>query len=345
MGELNHYHPVLFSHELGAKPARVKLCGEEFVIFRTGDGRLGAFPEACPHRGMRLSEGRVENGRLVCPYHSWAFGPDGNGVCPATPSARPKAEALDVVEREGTIWLKRAGASAAFPTFDVQGWHFVARHRQRANAPLEIVLDNFIEVEHTPSVHTLLGHPVERMHEVECETTSTETSVRVYNVGPQKPLPPGVYSILQAEPGDYFVDDWTTYFSPVYTVYDQYWLDGKTREKRPNALRIGVFFVPVTAEQTDIVVLTYAVQPPWGRFGFNAIAFLLTRAFVAMEVRNDAKLLDKLADKRTELRGRTLGRFDKALGLTRKRIESIYRGSAASDAPKPGLVSASSLKR
>ncbi|MDC3962320.1 Rieske 2Fe-2S domain-containing protein [Polyangium jinanense] len=327
MAELDHWHPVLFADELGKKPAPVRVCDRELVLFRASDGKatLGALADVCPHRGMRLSEGRVEGGRLVCPYHGWSFAPDGEGKCPATPAARPSADAFDVVERYGLVWIKRRGAQAAFPTLDVSGYHLIGKTRQRAEAPLEVTLDNFIEVEHTPEVHALLGYPRERMAEVTCEVTSTETSVRVYNEGPQKALPRPLYTLLQIEPGDSFVDDWTTWFSPVSTVYDQYWLDPATGERRPNALRIAIFFVPVTAGQTDIFALSYALAAPWDRYGLNAFAYLLTRAFVVMELRRDVTLLGKLADKSPELRGKTLSRFDKPLGLARKRIETIYR--------------------
>ncbi len=328
MAELDHWHPVGFADALGAKPVRVEVCGRHLVLFRAADrrGAVGALADACPHRGMRLSEGRVEGGRLVCPYHGWSFAPDGEGRSPSTPAARPCADAFDAVERFGLIWIKRQHAQASFPAIDVSGYHLIGKSRHRAEAPLEITLDNFIEVEHTPEVHALLGYPIERMAEVSCEVTQTDTSVRVYNVGPQKSLPRPLYPLLQIEPGDLFVDDWTTYFSPVYCVYDQYWLDPATQERRPNALRIVVFFVPVTAERTDIFALSYALAPPWERFGLNAFAYLLTRAFVEMELRRDVTLLGKLADKRPELRGKTLSRFDKPLGLARKRIEAIYRG-------------------
>jgi vanillate O-demethylase monooxygenase subunit len=44
------------------------------------------------------------------------------------------------------------------------------------------------------------------------------------------------------------------------------------------------------------------------------------------EVALDCKILDDLADKRPQLEGMKLGRFDRALGLNRERIERIYRG-------------------
>jgi hypothetical protein len=55
----------------------------------------------------------------------------------------------------------------------------------------------------------------------------------------------------------------------------------------------------------------------------------LLKLLVEVEVGRDVELLGKLADKRPDLKGRSLGRFDKALVLSRRRIESIYRGRRA----------------
>jgi vanillate O-demethylase monooxygenase subunit len=62
--------------------------------------------------------------------------------------------------------------------------------------------------------------------------------------------------------------------------------------------------------------------------GLNLVRMVLTRALVRLEVARDASLLGQLGDTDVSLKGRSLGRFDKALRATRKRIERIYRGRA-----------------
>lgn len=42
--------------------------GREWVAWRA-DGVLRVAPDVCPHMGARLSEGRVDAGALVCPWH------------------------------------------------------------------------------------------------------------------------------------------------------------------------------------------------------------------------------------------------------------------------------------
>jgi isorenieratene synthase len=53
----------------GAAPRRFVVAGRELVVWRDAGGELRAAPNACPHMGASLAEGRVEAGRLVCPWH------------------------------------------------------------------------------------------------------------------------------------------------------------------------------------------------------------------------------------------------------------------------------------
>jgi len=338
MAELDHWHPVLRSEDLRDKPAAVRLAGQEIVVFRTPSGALGALSDRCPHRGMRLSAGWVEGERLVCRYHGWRWAPDGRGESPGTPTAKPCAVRFDVAERHGAVWVKRAGAEAAFPRIEADGFFEVGRFRHRAKAPLELVLDNFTEIEHTPTTHALLGYPLERMAEVETRTTVTEDAIRVYNVGPQRKLPAPLYAVYRIPRDAWFVDDWTTRFSPVHCIYNQYWVHPETREPVGDALRVAVFFNPVGPAETEIVTLAYATMAPWSRLGLGSLLLPLTRAFVDLEVRRDCALLGQLADLRPSLQGNALGRFDKALVASRRRIASIYRGRA--EEPRPGDLSA-----
>ena len=76
---LRHYwFPVAGTGELppGAT-RRVRLLGEDLVVFRTTAGVLGLVDEACPHRGASLARGEVDATGLRCPYHGWKFGTDG----------------------------------------------------------------------------------------------------------------------------------------------------------------------------------------------------------------------------------------------------------------------------
>lgn len=54
----------------GSRTVQVK-GGEDIAIFRTGDNRLYALRDRCPHKGGRLSQGIVHGGAVTCPLHNW----------------------------------------------------------------------------------------------------------------------------------------------------------------------------------------------------------------------------------------------------------------------------------
>jgi len=58
LGFREYWYPGIWSRNVGAKkPVRLKMLGEELVLFRGGDGAVVALNDWCPHRGARLSNG------------------------------------------------------------------------------------------------------------------------------------------------------------------------------------------------------------------------------------------------------------------------------------------------
>ena len=47
--------------------------GDVTICLARVGGELAAVENACPHRDGPLGQGWVENGAVVCPWHSWAF--------------------------------------------------------------------------------------------------------------------------------------------------------------------------------------------------------------------------------------------------------------------------------
>ena len=110
MGKLlrEYWFPALPSREfpdIDGDIKRMRLLGENLVMFRDSNGHVGAMAEACPHRGASLYFGRNEESGIRCPYHGWKF--DVTGKCVDMPT-----------EPEGSNFIAKVRASA-YPCRDV----------------------------------------------------------------------------------------------------------------------------------------------------------------------------------------------------------------------------------
>ncbi|MCY4664910.1 MAG: Rieske 2Fe-2S domain-containing protein, partial [Acidimicrobiaceae bacterium] len=78
-GELlrRYWHPVALSSDATGLPRKVRILGEDLILFRDGAGRPGLVEPRCCHRGTTLYYGRVEADGIRCPYHGWLFAVDG----------------------------------------------------------------------------------------------------------------------------------------------------------------------------------------------------------------------------------------------------------------------------
>src|SRR5437899_1987333 len=71
------WQPVGLSAELKDLPRRIRIFGEDLVLFRTGQEQIGLLRLQCSHRGTSLEFGTVERQGIRCCYHGWLYGVDG----------------------------------------------------------------------------------------------------------------------------------------------------------------------------------------------------------------------------------------------------------------------------
>lgn len=150
MGEFirRFWLPVAVASELprpDGDPQRIRLLGEDLVMFRDSEGRVGLLEEACPHRLASLYYGRNEQGGLRCIYHGWKF--DALGNCLDMPSEPPssnfkhkvKAKAYPTREAGGLVWaymgpLERMPELPGFEWLDLPATHrYASRWVQESN--------------------------------------------------------------------------------------------------------------------------------------------------------------------------------------------------------------------
>jgi phthalate 4,5-dioxygenase oxygenase subunit len=128
MGQLmrRHWIPACMSEEVAepdGRPLRVRLLGEDLVVFRDSQGRLGVLDEYCPHRRVSLAFGRNEECGLRCLYHGWKFDVDGNVLEMTSEPAdsgfahKVKHRAYPAREAAGFVWAWM-GPAAGMPEFE-----------------------------------------------------------------------------------------------------------------------------------------------------------------------------------------------------------------------------------
>jgi len=124
---LDEFDPRLDPKMAVRQVKRVRLLGQDLVLFRDGNGRFGLLDRQCPHRGADLAFGRCEDDGLRCPFHGWKFAAD--GACLETPAEpigstlcrRIRQRSYPLVERAGALfaWLGPEGSPPpALPAFD-----------------------------------------------------------------------------------------------------------------------------------------------------------------------------------------------------------------------------------
>lgn len=80
-----YWHPIAAASELTEeKPKmRIRILGEDLVLYRGAGGSYGLLAEQCSHRGASLYYGFLEGNDLRCPYHGWLY--DAEGRCVEQP--------------------------------------------------------------------------------------------------------------------------------------------------------------------------------------------------------------------------------------------------------------------
>ncbi|MES2839148.1 MAG: aromatic ring-hydroxylating dioxygenase subunit alpha [Pseudomonadota bacterium] len=183
MIEQQLWHPVIASNQVREAPVACGLLGQPLVLWRehTHEGdRVHAWADQCPHRGARLSMGRVLIGvhgaRLECPYHGWQFGHSGQcQLIPAAPDFTPPAGHVATVfearERFGLVWVRlqtpqpSRGALDEPPVFAVgedPAWRRVVCGPYELNTSAPRLVENFLDLSHFGFVHE--GWLGERSH-------------------------------------------------------------------------------------------------------------------------------------------------------------------------------------
>lgn len=156
---------------------------ESILMVRQTDGSIKAFYNVCQHRGQRLvSERKGHARRFVCPYHSWAWMPDGELNFVQDPDDFPQGNPCGKVTLEeihcdtfaGFIWINMdpeceslssflGPISEDWEVYGVESWTRYVAKTTIAPCNWKIVMDNFNESYHVNTVHKPKGPNVDKL--------------------------------------------------------------------------------------------------------------------------------------------------------------------------------------
>ncbi len=163
-----------------------ELAGQPIVVVRGENGALAAMSNVCLHRMSTLLEGRGNKRQIVCPYHAWTYGLDGQlraapamtlnaGFC----KEHYKLPAVRCEEWLGWIMvtLNPAAAPVAQALKDVGALiddygmeHYVETFRETHvwDTNWKILAENFMESYHLPVCHAGTIGGLSKLEEMDC---------------------------------------------------------------------------------------------------------------------------------------------------------------------------------
>jgi phthalate 4,5-dioxygenase oxygenase subunit len=169
MGRLmrHHWTPVCLIEEVSepdGAPVPARVFGENLVVFRDSDGKVGVLDESCPHRRASLVLGRNEEGGLRCLYHGWKMDVEGNVLEMASEPAasglarKVRHKAFPAKEWGGLVW-GWFGPQDAVPEFRPPPWAPNAEVRVSIAKVLvpcnwAQILEGAIDSAHSSSLHS-----------------------------------------------------------------------------------------------------------------------------------------------------------------------------------------------
>ena len=119
-----YWMPIAMTQQITDLPLRVRILGEDLVLFRDGSDHYGLLHLNCSHRNASLEYGIIEEKGIRCCYHGWLYDVDGTimeaGAEPLDSKITENVRhgAYPVIEFKGLIFTYM-GPTAEMPAFPV----------------------------------------------------------------------------------------------------------------------------------------------------------------------------------------------------------------------------------
>ena len=159
----NAWYAAALSREVAREPVARRLLGQDVVLYRTASGAPVALEDACPHRKLPLSMGRVKGDAIECGYHGLTFDCSGRCIDAATQERIPpraRVRSYPTRDRYGLlfVWmgdpaLARDEALVDLERHDDPGWHITQGERMPVACHYLWLVDNLLDPSHVAWVH------------------------------------------------------------------------------------------------------------------------------------------------------------------------------------------------
>jgi phenylpropionate dioxygenase-like ring-hydroxylating dioxygenase large terminal subunit len=185
---LNAWYAAAWDVEIGRSLLPKTVCNRPIVLYRTTAGRPTALADACWHRLVPLSMGKLRgDDEVMCGYHGICYDADGRATfMPAQDTINPSASvhSYPVVERHRFVWVWPGDPAKADPDLvpDMHwnhdpGWAGDGK-TIRAACDYRLIVDNLMDLTHEEFVHaSSIGQ--EELSASEMQVTHDERTVTV----------------------------------------------------------------------------------------------------------------------------------------------------------------------
>jgi phenylpropionate dioxygenase-like ring-hydroxylating dioxygenase large terminal subunit len=161
----DQWYVILQTRELKTgKPVGVVRMGEKMVLWRDSQGKPVCQADLCPHRGIALSIGCVQEDRIQCPFHGFEY--DRTGQCtliPANGKASVPPKAFKVMtyparEAHGYIYIWWGEERTEYPELpwfdDLDDSFSTSEMSDHWSVHYSRAIENQLDVFHIPFVHS-----------------------------------------------------------------------------------------------------------------------------------------------------------------------------------------------
>jgi phenylpropionate dioxygenase-like ring-hydroxylating dioxygenase large terminal subunit len=159
------WQPIAQSAALKDLPCRIRILGEDLVLFRDRSGQVGLLELHCSHRGASLEFGVISERGIRCCYHGWLFDVDGRILeTPAEPVTSTLRDRLchgayPTHEYKGLVfaYMGPPDKKPAFPiydTYELEGYRLGLSSIQYWDCNWLQIQENAMDPIHSVFLHT-----------------------------------------------------------------------------------------------------------------------------------------------------------------------------------------------